>query len=114
MEKGTDFDVKEITKTTAQHEKSISQFNTRITDLETKLANIKKCYSAERYEEFQEAAEKIILRTLESDAGAVKTGKHIDSRFKDKIVWGVLIWLLSVIASTILGAVMQRIFKIFG
>ncbi len=35
----TDFNVEEITKTTEQHEKSISEFNTRISDLENKLSN---------------------------------------------------------------------------
>lgn len=53
---------------------------------------VEKCYSQERYEEFQEAVEKIIERYLKSVVG-----------------WAVFLWLMSVIGSMFL----QKIFNIF-
>lgn len=41
-----------------------------------------KCYSTEKYEDFQGAVEKIVSRYL-----------------KSVVVWGVLLWLISLIAS---------------
>ena len=106
----SDFDAGELAKTTEQHEKTISKFNTRITDLETRFTNLKRCYSTERYEEFQEAVEKIILKTLETNNGEEKIKKHVESYFKMKIVWVALFWLISIIAT----ALIQKYFKILG
>lgn len=43
---------------------------------------VEKCYSKERYEDFQEAVEKVIGRYL-----------------KSVVAWGVLIWLITLIGS---------------
>lgn len=99
----TDFDEGKIAEAT-------QPLDTRISDLEIKTSNLGKCYSAERYEQFQEAVEKIVLRTLESNDGEEKIKKHVESYFKMKIVWGVLIWLITLIAT----AFIQKYFKIFG
>ena len=53
---------------------------------------VDKCYSSERYEEFQTAVEKIVGRYL--------TGK---------VGWAVLLWLCSLIASMLI----QKFFGIF-
>ena len=64
------------------HDKNIS-------DLSEKL---NKSYSSERYEDFQEAVEKIVERYI-----------------KSKMAWAVLIWLITLIGSMLL----QKFFKIF-
>lgn len=61
----------------------------RVTTLEDK---IEKCYSAERYENFQTAVEKIISRYLKSIVG-----------------WSVFLWLITLLASMLL----EKVFKIF-
>jgi hypothetical protein len=53
---------------------------------------VEKCYSKERYEDFQGAVEKIISRYLKSVVG-----------------WGVFIWLVTLIGSMLL----QKFFSIF-
>lgn len=75
--------------------------------LDNKVA---KCYSAERYEEFLEAVEKIVIRKLETSEGGDKIKKHTDDYFKGKIVWAALLWLITIIAT----ALIQKYFKILG
>jgi hypothetical protein len=53
---------------------------------------VEKCYSKERYEDFQSAVEKIV-------------GRY----FKSVIGWGVFVWLITLIASMLL----QKFFNIF-
>lgn len=57
--------------------------------LEDKLT---KCYSADRYEEFQEAVEKIMSRFLKGTVG-----------------WAIFLWLITLIASMLL----QKTFSLF-
>ena len=53
-----------------------------IEDVNAIQERVEKCYSKERYEDFQGAVEKIIGRYL-----------------KSVIAWGALIWLITLIAS---------------
>lgn len=64
----------------------------RTEDVNAIQEKVDKCYSQERYEEFQGAVEKIVSRHLKSNLG-----------------WGVLLWLITLIASMLL----QKIFGIF-
>ena len=52
----------------------------RVTGIEARLA---KTYSSERYEEFQEAVEKIIYRVLETDTAQIKLKGRIQTEIKD-------------------------------
>lgn len=74
-----DFDTKTLLN---DHGKDISGLSDKLT----------KCYSSERYEEFQEAIEKVIGRYLRGNVG-----------------WAILVWLITLIGSMLL----QRFFKIF-
>lgn len=56
-------------------------------------AKVEKCYSQERYEDFQKAVEKIIARYLKSVIG-----------------WAGLVWIATIIGSMFL----QKLLKIFG
>ena len=53
-----------------------------IEDVNAIQEKVEKCYSLERYEEFQDAVEKI-------------TGRYL----KGKVGWAVLLWLITLIAS---------------
>jgi hypothetical protein len=79
----------------------------RVTTLEDK---IERCYSADRYQDFQTAVEKISLRTLETNDGGDKVKKHAEDYFKGKIVWAIVIWIATIIAT----ALLQKYFKILG
>jgi hypothetical protein len=59
----------------------VARFTKDITVLEE---HVNKCYSAERYEDFQAAVEKIIARYI-----------------KQVLVWGALVWIASLIVSMI-------------
>ena len=61
-------------------------------DVDAIHEKVAKCYSQERYEDFQMTVEKIIGRYLRSTLG-----------------WAVLIWLITLIASMLL----QKFFDIF-
>lgn len=61
-------------------------------DVNALQEQIEKCYSAERYEDFQTAVEKIIGRYL-----------------KTFIAWGLLLWLSSIIGSMLI----QKFWGIF-
>lgn len=79
----------------------------RVGTLEDKVA---RSYSADRYEDFQEAVEKIVLRTLDSEDGGEKVKKHTENYFKVKVVWAVLLWIITIIGT----ALLQKYFKILG
>lgn len=59
-------------------------------DVDALDAKVSRCYSQDKYEEFLEAVEKIILRYL-----------------KGKIGWAVLLWLITLIGSMLL----QKFFR---
>ena len=61
-------------------------------DLNTVEEKVKKCYSSEKYEEFQDAVEKILGRYLKGSVG-----------------WVVFIWLITLIGSMFI----QKIFAVF-
>lgn len=61
-------------------------------DISGLVDKVTKCYSSERYEEFQGAVEKITLRYI-----------------KSQMAWAVLIWLVTLIVSMIV----EKIFKVF-
>jgi len=61
-----------------------------------------QCYSAERYEEFQEAVEKIVLRKLDSSDGGEKIKKYAEDYFKSKVIFVILIWLISAIGAILI------------
>lgn len=63
-----------------------------VEDVNAIQEKVEKCYSKERYEDFQSAVEKIIGRYLKSVVG-----------------WGVFIWLITLIGSMLL----QKFFSIF-
>lgn len=77
-----------------------------INALDDKVA---KCYSKDRYEDFQNDVEKIVLKTIGSEDGGDKIKKHAQNYFKGQIGWGVLLWLVTLIASMFI----QKIFKVF-
>lgn len=70
---------------------------------------VDKCFSTERYEDFQEAVEKIVLRKIDSGEGGEKIKKHAEDYFKGKVVWVIIVWLATIIGS----AIIQKYFKIF-
>lgn len=78
-----------------------------VSALEDKVA---RCYSADRYKEFQDAVEEIVLRKIDTADGGEKIKKHAADYFQGKIVWGVLIWLITMIAT----ALAQKYFNILG
>lgn len=69
------------------------QGSATISDVNYLDDKIEKCYSQERYEEFQDAVEKIIGRYLKSVVG-----------------WAVFVWLITIFASMLL----QKFFNVFG
>ena len=71
---------------------------------------VDKCYSSERYQDFQEAVEKIVLRKMDSSEGGEKIKKYADDYFKTKVVWVALIWLITLIGT----ALAQKYFKMLG
>lgn len=88
-------------------EQLVQEHGKDINDLGGKLG---KCYSSERYEEFQEAVEKIVLKTIEGGKGEEKIKEHAKDYFTGKVIGVALIWLITLIATGLL----QRYFKIFG
>ena len=61
-------------------------------DIDVLDEKLGKCYSSERYEDFQVAVEKIIGRYLKQNVG-----------------WAIALWILSLVGSMLL----QKFFKIF-
>lgn len=96
----SDFNEGDIAKATKQHEKSIS-------DLENKIEDVDKCYSAQRYEEFQEAVKKITLETLDG-AGREKIKAHAKDSVKEynqENGWKKITFWLPTIISVIVAIV---------
>lgn len=61
-------------------------------DVNAVQLKVEKCYSSERYEDFQTAVEKIIGRYLKGNVG-----------------WAIAVWIFSLVGSMLL----QKFFKIF-
>ena len=63
---------------------------------------VERCYSQDRYEEFQEAVEKIVLKKIGSEDGGEKIKKHAGDYFQSKFGWVVFIWVVTLIVSMLL------------
>jgi hypothetical protein len=81
----------------------------RVSTIEERLG---KTYSLERFEEFQEAVEKIVSRVLETDTAHAKMQHRIQTEIKeylDKKAWqNKTFWIPTAIAAV---AVLVAIFK---
>lgn len=76
-------------------------------DLNTLGSKVDRCYSADRYEEFQEAVEKIIWRALETETAHTKLRTKIQAEIKkyleDKGWKNKTFWIPTLIA--LIGAI---------
>lgn len=73
---------------------------------------VERCYSKDRYEEFEEAVEKIMLKGLEMDSTQEKLGKWVKNEVKQELSnrwWkNFSFWIPTIIAG---GAVAVAIIK---
>lgn len=76
-------------------------------DIDVLDEKVGKCYSLERYEEFQDAVEKIVLKTISGETGGEKIKKHAETYFKTTIIYGIAVWIIT----TILAIAISLYFK---
>lgn len=87
----------------------------RVEDVNAVEEKISKCYSHERYQEFQEAVEKIALKTMGNDDGRKKVKEHATEAVKDFIrdeSWkSKTFWIPTIIAGVAALAAIIAILK---
>lgn len=75
------------------------------------VERVEKCYSAERYEEFQEVVEKIVIRTIDGSGREKIKGhaKEAAKQFLDEDTWRkITFWIPTIVA---IIAVIVAIYK---